>query len=202
MVATRVTLTEVKIFLMVLESADALPTKFTGTSFIPAVVTVIIASPNPTPRDVFHLTYAELYEAISNGRDMRELAAERKELFNHYQKLTPPRILTSEGEYLLGSRGNRDIPARALPGEPVSAGSVEGIAKIILDPNNAEVREGEILIAPFTDPGWTPLFVNSSAVVTEMGGKLTHGAVVAREYGIPPLSVSWMSPKESRMVNA
>jgi len=135
--------------------------------------------------DVFHLSYAELYDAISNGSDMRKLVSERKELFNHYRKLTPPRILTSEGEYLLGSYETRNVPEGALPGEPVSAGIVEGIAKIVIDPSSAEVREGEILIAPFTDPGWTPLFVNAVAVVTEMGGKLTHGAVVAREYGIP-----------------
>ena len=66
-----------------------------------------------------------------------------------------------------------------------SAGVVEGIARVVTDPDRDVVRAGEILVAPFTDPGWTPLFVHAAGVVTEVGGLMTHGAVVAREYGIP-----------------
>ncbi|HYX49917.1 MAG TPA: PEP-utilizing enzyme, partial [Ktedonobacteraceae bacterium] len=72
-----------------------------------------------------------------------------------------------------------------LKGTPASAGIVSGKARVILDPTNAYLEPGEILIAPSTDPGWTPLFLTAGAVVMEMGGAISHGAVVAREYGIP-----------------
>ena len=100
-------------------------------------------------------------------------------------RLTPPRILTSEGEVVMGSLSRDGLPEGALIGAGVSGGSVEGVAKVITEPAGATIEKGEILIAPFTDPGWTPLFVDAAAVVTEIGGALTHGAVVAREYGIP-----------------
>jgi pyruvate,water dikinase len=72
-----------------------------------------------------------------------------------------------------------------MAGTAASNGVVEGIARIVRDPDREVLRAGEVLIAPFTDPGWTPLFVHAAAVVTEVGGLMTHGAVVAREYGIP-----------------
>ena len=78
-----------------------------------------------------------------------------------------------------------DAPDGALVGSPVSAGVVEGIAKVIIDPARETLKPGEILVAPFTDPGWTPLFVNAAGLITEVGGLMTHGSVVAREYGIP-----------------
>ncbi|GAC1358263.1 MAG: hypothetical protein NVSMB42_17390 [Herpetosiphon sp.] len=70
-------------------------------------------------------------------------------------------------------------------GSAVSAGVVEGIARVVLDPHTQRLNEGEILVAPFTDPGWTPLFLNAAGLVMEVGGLLTHGSVVAREYGLP-----------------
>jgi pyruvate,water dikinase len=70
-------------------------------------------------------------------------------------------------------------------GNPVSAGVVEGIAHVVIDPHKEVLSPGEILVAPFTDPGWTPLFINAAGVVLEVGGLMTHGSVVAREYGIP-----------------
>jgi pyruvate,water dikinase len=68
---------------------------------------------------------------------------------------------------------------------PVSSGVIEGIARVITDPSKTSINKGEILVAPFTDPGWTPLFINAAGLVMEVGGLLTHGTVVAREYGIP-----------------
>jgi rifampicin phosphotransferase len=62
---------------------------------------------------------------------------------------------------------------------------VEGRARVVLDPAREVLHAGEILVAPHTDPGWTPLFVHASGLVTEVGGLMTHGSVVAREYGIP-----------------
>jgi len=73
----------------------------------------------------------------------------------------------------------------ALAGTPASAGSINGVARVVLDPVGAHLEPGEILVAPSTDPGWTPLFLTASALVMEMGGANSHGAVVAREYGIP-----------------
>jgi pyruvate,water dikinase len=61
----------------------------------------------------------------------------------------------------------------------------EGKAKVVLDPSTAILEAGEVLVAPFTDPGWTPLFINAKGLVMEVGGLMTHGSVVAREYGIP-----------------
>ena len=78
-----------------------------------------------------------------------------------------------------------EAPEDALLGSAVSAGIVEGVAKVVHDPSTEVLMQGEILVAPFTDPGWTPLFVNAAGLVTEVGGILSHGSVVAREYGIP-----------------
>ena len=73
----------------------------------------------------------------------------------------------------------------ALAGTPASAGTVTARARVILDPQGAHLEPGEILVAPSTDPGWTPLFLTAGGLVMEMGGPNSHGAVVAREYGIP-----------------
>ncbi len=73
----------------------------------------------------------------------------------------------------------------ALTGTAASAGTVTGIARVVLDPVGAHLEPGEILVVPSTDPGWTPLFLTAGALVMEMGGANSHGAVVAREYGIP-----------------
>ena len=135
--------------------------------------------------DVFYLTLEELAAALTSGRADREKIAALKERYAEYEKLKPPRVLTSEGEALYGSYAPRDLPPGALAGMPVSAGTVEGRARVVTRLEEADMAKGDILVAPFTDPGWTPLFVSASGLVTEIGGLLTHGAVVAREYGIP-----------------
>jgi rifampicin phosphotransferase len=78
-----------------------------------------------------------------------------------------------------------DLPAGALVGIPVSAGMIEGRARVILDMAEANLEAGDILVTDYTDPSWTPLFVTINALVTEVGGLMTHGAVIAREYGLP-----------------
>src|SRR5258706_2450284 len=91
----------------------------------------------------------------------------------------------------IGRRGHRrayrrdDVPAGALVGLPVFAGAVEGRARVILDMAQADLEAGDILVTAFTDPSWTPLFVAITGLVTEVGGLMTHGAVIAREYGLP-----------------
>ncbi|SFJ06252.1 phosphoenolpyruvate synthase [Brevibacillus centrosporus] len=141
-------------------------------------------------KDVFFLSLGELKEVLDHtfSGDLSALIQSRKQAYEHYQKLTPPRVMTSEGEIIVGKRDLSSFPEGALVGTPVSPGVVEGYAKIVLKPESASLQPGEILIAPFTDPGWTPLFHQAKGLVMEVGGMMTHGAVVAREYGIPAVA--------------
>jgi pyruvate,water dikinase len=94
-------------------------------------------------------------------------------------------VLTSVGEIGAGAYRRDDVPAGALIGLPVSAGTVEGRARVIHDMAEADLEPGDILVTTYTDPSWTPLFVAITGLVTEVGGLMTHGAVIAREYGLP-----------------
>ena len=114
-----------------------------------------------------------------------QLIGRRKDAFRSYQALTPPRVLTSDGEVIAGAYRRDDLPAGALVGLPVSAGTIEGRARVILDIAQADLEAGDILVTAYTDPSWTPLFVAIKGLVTEVGGLMTHGAVIAREYGLP-----------------
>ena len=87
---------------------------------------------------------------------------------------------------LVGGKG-ANLGEMAHAGFPVSPGVVEGVVHVIRDPQRESLAPDEILVAEFTDPGWTPLFINASGLILEVGGALTHGAVVAREYGIPAI---------------
>lgn len=136
-------------------------------------------------KDVFYVGFWDLYKAIQNKESLIGLVEQRKEDYRRFRKLTPPRVLTSDGEEIQAGYQRKNLPESALAGMPVSSGVIEGVAKVIIDPSNASINKGEILVAPFTDPGWTPLFINAAGLVMEVGGLLTHGTVVAREYGIP-----------------
>ena len=106
--------------------------------------------------------------------------------FPAYRTLpSPPRILTSDGEAITGRYRRDDVPPGALTGLPVSAGAVEGRARVVTDMARADLEAGDILVTAYTDPSWTPLFVTVAGLVTEVGGLMTHGAVIAREYGLP-----------------
>ena len=135
--------------------------------------------------DVFYVSFWELYKAIQNNESLIGLVEQRKADYRRFRKLSAPRVLTSEGEEVKATYQRQNLPASALAGMPVSSGVIEGIANVITDPAKASLSKGEILVAPFTDPGWTPLFINAAGLVMEVGGLLTHGTVVAREYGIP-----------------
>ncbi|MCC9738274.1 rifamycin-inactivating phosphotransferase [Streptomyces sp. MNU89] len=135
--------------------------------------------------DAFHLTFQELHEAARSHRADAELIRQRKDAFRAYQALTPPRVLTSDGEAVNGAYRRDDAPAGALLGLPVSAGTVEGRARVIPDMAQADLEEDDILVTAYTDPSWSPLFVGIAGLVTEVGGLMTHGAVIAREYGLP-----------------
>ncbi|MFH7594595.1 rifamycin-inactivating phosphotransferase [Streptomyces racemochromogenes] len=135
--------------------------------------------------DAFHLTFEELRDVVRSHRVDHRLIRQRKEAFRSYGALTPPRVLTSDGEALSGSYRRDDAPAGALVGLPVSAGTVEGRARVVHHMADADLEPGDILVTVFTDPSWSPLFVGIKGLVTEVGGLMTHGAVVAREYGLP-----------------
>jgi pyruvate,water dikinase len=135
--------------------------------------------------DIFFLTFQEFHDVVRTNLVDHELIRRRKDAFSSYQALTSPRVLTSEGEVVAGAYRRDDLPTGALVGLPVSAGTVEGRARVILDMAEADVEPGDILVTAHTDPSWSPLFVAITGLVTEVGGLMTHGAVIAREYGLP-----------------
>ncbi len=141
------------------------------------------------PDDPFYLSFDEI-EAFASGeqRDWRALIAGRREA--HRRELLRrqvPRMLFSDGHAFYkgivaaGSSGDH------IAGSPVSPGAVEGSVRVVLDPRHADLRPGEIMVCPGTDPSWTPLFLSAGGLIMEVGGMMTHGGVVAREYGIPAI---------------
>jgi phosphoenolpyruvate synthase/pyruvate phosphate dikinase len=134
--------------------------------------------------DIFYLTFQELHDVVRTSHVDDGLIRRRRDAFRSYQALTPPRVLTSDGEGIAGAYRRDDLPTGALVGIPVSAGTIEGRARVILDMADADLEAGDILVTAYTDPSWTPLFVAIKGLVTEVGGLMTHGAVIAREYGL------------------
>jgi len=139
----------------------------------------------PKREDIFYLAFAELHDVVRTNQVDGQLIRQRKDAHRSYQALTPPRVLTSDGEVVAGTYRRADVPAGALTGLPVSAGTVEGRARVILDMAEADLKAGDILVTAYTDPSWTPAFLAIEGLVTEVGGLMTHGAVIAREYGLP-----------------
>jgi phosphoenolpyruvate synthase/pyruvate phosphate dikinase len=135
--------------------------------------------------DIFYLRFDELREVVRTQHASDDLIRERQEAFRSYRLLTPPRVLTSDGETVTGVYRREDLPTGALPGLAVSTGVVEGRARVVADIAQADLDAGDILVTAYTDPSWTPLFVAIAGLVTEVGGLMTHGAVIAREYGLP-----------------
>ncbi|TBL79123.1 phosphoenolpyruvate synthase [Paenibacillus thalictri] len=135
--------------------------------------------------DMYYLTFEELREAVRTKQLDDQIISKRKDEYMLYEKLTPPRVITSDGEIIAGEYSRENIPAEAIVGLPVSSGVIEGRARVILNMEEADLEEGDILVTAFTDPSWTPLFVSIKGLITEVGGLMTHGAVIAREYGLP-----------------
>jgi phosphohistidine swiveling domain-containing protein len=140
-----------------------------------------------TPDDLFYLNMHDL-EALSQGqrRDWRTLIEERRQRYER-EKLRKliPRVLASDGRAFYEGVGAKTDTKKSLIGSAVSPGVVEGTVRVVLDPHKAQLEPGDILVCPGTDPAWTPLFLAAGGLVTEVGGMMTHGSVVAREYGIP-----------------
>ncbi|WFA07190.1 phosphoenolpyruvate synthase [Bacillus sp. HSf4] len=135
--------------------------------------------------DIYYLTFEELHEVVRTKKLDDQLISKRKDEYKLYEKLTPPRVITSDGEIITGEYKREHLPSGAIAGLPVSSGVIEGRARVILNMEDADLEAGDILVTSFTDPSWTPLFVSIKGLVTEVGGLMTHGAVIAREYGLP-----------------
>ncbi|MEK4348717.1 phosphoenolpyruvate synthase [Paenibacillus sp. FSL P4-0184] len=135
--------------------------------------------------DIFYLTFEELHEVVRTNKLDDQIISKRKDDYNFFEKLTPPRVITSDGEIITGEYKRENLPDKAIIGLPVSTGVIEGRARVILNMEEADLEDGDILVTAFTDPGWTSLFVSIKGLVTEVGGLMTHGAVIAREYGLP-----------------
>ena len=152
--------------------------------------------------DIFFVPLAAL-KGFAKGKevDLRALAAAKRVDYEREQaRRQVPRLVLSTGEAFYegvgkagragragkdGERSEEEVSKIELAGEAVSPGVAEGPARVILDPHGAQLEPGEILVCPSTDPGWTPLFLTAGGLVMEIGGMITHGSVVAREYGIP-----------------
>ncbi|MEK4997411.1 phosphoenolpyruvate synthase [Paenibacillus sp. FSL H7-0918] len=139
----------------------------------------------PEKGDIYYLTFEELCEVVSSNKLDYQIISKRKEEYKLFEKLTPPRVITSEGEIIAGKYKRENLPTEAIVGLAVSAGVIEGRARVVLNMEDADLENGDILVTLFTDPSWTPLFVSVKGLVTEVGGLMTHGAVIAREYGLP-----------------
>ncbi|KRE70295.1 phosphoenolpyruvate synthase [Arthrobacter sp. Soil762] len=141
--------------------------------------------------DIFFLDLDEARTGLDSGAaDLRDLVAQRRADYAvELERRHIPRVLLSDGTEPEAIPSGDAVTASKVPGalsgSPASAGVVTAAARVILDPVGAHLEPGEILVAPSTDPGWTPLFLTAGGLVMEMGGPNSHGAVVAREYGIP-----------------
>ncbi|WP_410768782.1 phosphoenolpyruvate synthase [Fontibacillus sp. BL9] len=135
--------------------------------------------------DIYYLTFEELREVVRTHKLNDLIIGNRKDEYKLYEKLTPPRVITSDGEIIAGKYKRENLPAGAVAGLAVSSGVIEGRARVLLNMEYANLKQGDILVTSFTDPSWTPLFVSIKGLVTEVGGLMTHGAVIAREYGLP-----------------
>lgn len=135
--------------------------------------------------DIYYLTFDELRNVVRSFELDYRIIADRKEAYVHYGRLTPPRVITSDGEIINGRYNLKGLPKGAIPGLAVSSGVIEGRARVVLSMENTEFGDNDILVTAFTDPSWSPVFVSVKGLVTEVGGLMTHGAVIAREYGLP-----------------
>jgi rifampicin phosphotransferase len=138
--------------------------------------------------DLFFLSFPEIREfAAKTPRDWKGLIAERRIRFEREQQRRQlPRLFLSDGRaFYEGMAEQKDNDGKSITGSPVSPGVVEGKVRVVRDPGKAGLAPGEIMVCPGTDPSWTPLFLVAGGLIMEVGGMMTHGAVVAREYGIP-----------------
>ncbi|MBQ1080002.1 PEP/pyruvate-binding domain-containing protein [Nocardiopsis sp. B62] len=136
--------------------------------------------------DVFFLRVHEIRAAAREGTDQRDLVAERRRFHQReLRRRSVPGTLLTDGTDVEAALPTPAVARGGLPGAPAAPGRAEGRARVVLDPVGARIEPGEILVAPTTDPGWTPLFMTAAGLVSETGSPIAHGPTVAREYGIP-----------------
>ncbi|MDR0653415.1 MAG: phosphoenolpyruvate synthase [Synergistaceae bacterium] len=135
--------------------------------------------------DIYYLNFDELENAFGGGKiDYVKIDAMRED-YKRYWTLTPPRVIFSDGE-VPETRASTSAPDGAMTGLGVSGGIIEGKACVIMDVADVgQIEDGDILVTKFTDPSWTPVFLTIKGLVAEVGGMVTHGSVIAREYGLP-----------------
>jgi pyruvate,water dikinase len=139
------------------------------------------------PDDLFFLHIREL-DALAQRQygDWKTLIAGRRAVYEREaRRRQVPRLLVSDGRAYYEGLGSETDDGDVITGSPVSPGVVEGAVHVVFDPHESQLLPGEILVCPGTDPAWTPLFLTAGGLITEVGGMMTHGSVVAREYGIP-----------------
>lgn len=135
-----------------------------------------------TADDIFFVTFSD----IESGGDLRPVVlTNRDEYYRELERKLVPRLMTSTGESIYTVREQEEAK---LTGIPVSPGVYEGRVRIIHHPKGAQLEPGEVLVTRSTDPAWTPLFINAGALIMETGGPISHGSIVAREYGIPAVA--------------
>jgi pyruvate,water dikinase len=138
------------------------------------------------PDDIYFILLEELYEIVDSPRPLLEEISTRRADFELNQKRPCPDIIRGSREADSVPRDAEEIEGDALKGVAGSPGRITGVSRVIRGPHEfGKLKKGEILVAPFTTPVWTPLFAVAGGVITEVGGILSHGAIVAREYGIP-----------------
>ncbi len=139
------------------------------------------------PDDVFFLSLKELTRFASGEKDdwAALIQSRRDGLESEKKRRQVPRMILSDGRTIYEGMVSQTSDSAQLTGSPVSPGRVEGLVRVVLDPRSANLQPGEIMVCPGTDPSWTPLFLTAGGLIMEVGGMMTHGAVVAREYGIP-----------------
>ena len=148
----------------------------------------LVAQGKTKNKDDLFFLYLDELEAFSNGeqQDWKTLIRQRRTSYNQEMlRKQVPRMLVSDGRTFYEGMEAPDREAGVLRGSPVSPGVVEGTIRVVFEPHKANLSPGEILVCPGTDPAWTPLFLAASGLIMEVGGMMTHGAIVAREYGIP-----------------
>lgn len=131
--------------------------------------------------DIFFLYKSEI---LSEG-DLKALVSSHKEFYQKEMTRTSiPRMILNNGATYYSSTAI-DKNSKTLQGLPLSPGSYEGVIRVVFNPNDTELQEGEIMVTESTNPAWTPLFATAGALIMEYGGPMSHGGIVAREYGIP-----------------
>jgi pyruvate,water dikinase len=136
--------------------------------------------------DVFFLHFSELQDLTKQAQPMQEVVSSRRAEFEASKSYPWPDVISSAGEAFLTSQDVAAGDQQSLQGISGSPGTASGVARVIRGPEEfGKLKKGDILVAPLTNPVWTPLFALAAGVVTEVGGILSHGAIVAREFGIP-----------------